>query len=69
MGSLGLVELVLDLADVLGGDSALGEVDVALLFVHAQHERDLLPAHIDLPGTLVSGCRRLEWNGGCSPVS
>ena len=45
---LGLVELVLDLGHVLWRHTPLGEIDVALLLVHTQDERDLLPADVDL---------------------
>jgi hypothetical protein len=48
VGGLGLVELVLDLGHVLWRHAPLGEIDVPLLLVHTQDERDLLPADVDL---------------------
>mmetsp|Transcript_49626 Transcript_49626/g.130536 ORF Transcript_49626/g.130536 Transcript_49626/m.130536 type:complete len:270 (+) Transcript_49626:2-811(+) len=47
VSGLGLVELVLDLRDIFRRHPALGKIDVALLLVNTQHERDLLSAHID----------------------
>lgn len=45
--NLALVVPLVALDDVLGGHSALGEIDVALLLVDSEHDDDLVPSDTD----------------------
>ena len=46
--ALGFVEALFDGVDVFRRHAPLRKIDVALVFVHTQHQRHLLPPHVDL---------------------
>lgn len=47
MDDLALVVSLIALDDILGRHSALGKINVALLFVHSEHDDDLVPSDTD----------------------